>query len=265
MVADLGRDLASAGWTVIPVAASTLNVGASSMAAEYNGGNKFQGFMSSSPDAADLTLNEGWLQIDPVAAQQHVARASGGTVALGTAGIDSLVVRSTGWYRLTYQVDRTPDGLAHDLAISSSRTDVEVGSTRVLASGTPGDRARSRLLRIVEGEELSGGLDVTLGLSTPVTDADGSQYLDVVVNVNFTPLRGLAAAGGDRQIRVSMAVDTGEGVPFVTHIPQSVESSVDLWEFSFPLVSSPGRHRVVVTVEDVATGLWGAAAGKVPG
>jgi len=107
------------------------------MAAEYSGNNKFQGFMSSSLDAADLTLNEGWLQVDPVAAQKDIARASGGTVALGTSGIDSLVTRSSGWYRLIYQVDRARDGVTHDLAISSSRSGVEVRSTRVLGSASP--------------------------------------------------------------------------------------------------------------------------------
>lgn len=265
MVANVGRDLAAAGWTVMPVAASTLNVGTSSMAAETTGSHKFAEFMSSSADPADMMLNEGWLQVDPVAAQEHVARASGGTVALGTAGIDSLVERSAGWYRLAYQVDRIPDGLAHELAISSSRSDVEVRCTRVLASGTSEDRARSRLLRLIEGEELGGGLDVTLGLSTPVAEDDGSQHLDVVVKVDFTPLRGLAIDGSDRQLRVSMAVDSGEDIPFVTHIPQSVASSVDRWEFSFPLVSAAGKLRVVVTVEDLATGLWGAAMQEVPG
>jgi hypothetical protein len=211
-----------------------------------------------------LTPTAGWLQVDPVAAQEHVALASGGTVAFGDAGIEALVEGSAGWYRLTYQVDRIPDGLTRDLAISCSRFDIEVRSPRVQVTGTSEGRSRSRLLDVLEGEILSGGLGVGLSLSEPVTSDDGTQHLDVVVKVDFTPLRGLPTAGGDRQIRVSMAVDSGGSPPFVTHIPQVVASSVDRWEFSFPLVSRPGSLRVVVSVEDLATGLWGAASGEVP-
>ena len=112
---------------------------------------------------------------------------------------------------------------------------------------------------------MDGGLGVELALSEPVASDRGTQRLNAVVRVDFTPLHGLAIEDGDRQLRVSVAVDTGEGEPFVTHIPQSVASSVDRWEFSFPLVSSPGKLRVVVTVEDLATGMWGAAVGHVPG
>ena len=96
-VADLGRELAAAGFVVYPV---TTRVAAKhSRAAEFSGDDIAQSFNQNSGE-----LEVDFLQLDPVGSRRHLARPSGGRVVGSGRGIENLVGESTGWYVVTYQV-----------------------------------------------------------------------------------------------------------------------------------------------------------------
>ena len=94
------------------------SVGASAAAAETGGGDRFQQFLSAN-DAAAGAFTSGSLLINPIAAQRHLAAPSGGDVAMGGGGLDDLMDSSAGWYRLSYQIDRAPEGANHELDITA--------------------------------------------------------------------------------------------------------------------------------------------------
>jgi hypothetical protein len=122
-VDQVGRELAMAGWTVVPVASRT--AGSQTVSAEMHGGSQFQAYLSASQDAVSSRSPE-WLLLDPIGSQRHLAAPSGGQVVMGGSGLDRLVESSAGWYRLTYQIGRAPDGAMHELSVVSTRPGMEV-------------------------------------------------------------------------------------------------------------------------------------------
>jgi len=113
-VRELGRELAAAGWFVVPVSGRAVSMGGASFSAEQSGRGRLNEFMSDEGNAVG-TSNPSWLLVDPVASQRHLADPSGGEVVLGEKALDDLVAESESWCRLTYQVERAPDGTVHGL------------------------------------------------------------------------------------------------------------------------------------------------------
>ncbi len=77
---------------------------------------------------------------------------------LGSGGLKKLVNESAGWYRLTYQVARAPDGAMHDVSVISDRSEIEVESTGVVVSGTSEGRAAMRLRLLLDDPTATGEL-----------------------------------------------------------------------------------------------------------
>lgn len=263
-VANLGRDLAAAGWTVVPMAASSSPTGASATAAEASGGTTFQSFLSASLDA-DFAVDAGWLQVHPLTAQRHLAGPSGGTVAYGDTGLDELEMGSLGWYRLSYQVGRPPDGTAHRLVVECARPAVDLLTTALVTAGTSEDRSTDRLRRLLAGEALGGGLGVELAVGESQVDAGGrDRRIEVTASVDLSSVAGLTLPGADRTLRFSVAVTADAAQPFVSHRTSPVASTITSWRIGFPLVYPPGPARVAVVFEDLASGTWGGAATPLP-
>lgn len=263
-VVSLGRELAAAGWTVVPMAASSVPAGASATAAEVSGSGAFQSFLSASLDA-NFAVEEGWLQVNPLTAQRHLAGPSGGTVAYGDAGLDELEAGSRGWYRLSYQVGRPPDGVAHSLVVECARPAVELLTTTLVTAGTSEDRSTDRLRRLLAGEAEAGGLGVVLAVGEAPVDAGGrDRRIEVTATVDLGSVSGLTVPGADRTLRFSVAVTTDAAQSFVSHRTSPVASTIKSWRIGFPLVYPAGPARLAVVFEDLASGAWGGAVGELP-
>ena len=143
-VDQTGRDLAAAGWLVIPVATQTL--GPSATGAEYGGGDRFQQFLSTQQDAI-RTSDSAHLMLDPIGAQRHLAAPSGGEVAMGADGLDALMDASAGWYRLGYQ------STGHRTAPTTTRGSppIATGSRSVRRRLSHRKQSRGRLRRGCDG------------------------------------------------------------------------------------------------------------------
>ena len=136
----LGRQLAAAGWRVLSVASDSFGATSSSFAAEARGGQKFQQFLTAAVQGVRDSTPD-FVMIDPIAPQQHLARPSGGDLVIGEAGLTTALDGAAGWYRLTYQVARPPDGVVRDLQIESRRPGVVVTTSQAVASASPEGQA----------------------------------------------------------------------------------------------------------------------------
>ena len=252
-VDGVGRELAAAGWLVVPLATRTL--GSPSTGAEYSGGERFQAFLT---DGGGYLTSVDYMLLDPLGSQEHLAAPSGGRVVMGGKGLDKLIAEATGWYRLTYQVARAPDGAYHDVAVVSKRPDVEVRGTGVVVSGTSEGRAAMRSRQLLADSQDRGELPVTLSLGAPRSGEGKSMVADLTVTVDFGPIAPLFMERGRRALRFSVVVRSGETESEVAHQLATVDGAVGGFLFEAPLEwTKKTPSEVAVVVEDLGSGAWG--------
>lgn len=259
-VERVGRELAAAGWMVVPVA--TRIAGSPRSSAEFSGRDTFQAFMTDRTDGPYLSDVE-FMLLDPLGSQQHLAEPSGGEVVVGGRGLKKLVAQSSGWYRLSYQVARPPDGALHEVTVTSERQDVKVENTGVVVSGTSEGRAAMRLRRLMDDPTGTGELPVRL-LVGPAEKTEDNQFkAPLTISVDLESIAPLFTAEGVRALRFSVAVRSGQGAPFVHHSVATAAGALDGMQFDAPIQWSGRDAELAVVVEDLGSGAWGGAVSKL--
>ncbi|MEJ2190119.1 MAG: hypothetical protein P8Y93_12055, partial [Acidobacteriota bacterium] len=254
-VGNVGRELAAAGWLVVPLATRT--VGSARTGAEFGGGDRFQAFLTDRQDGAYIR-DVDFMLADPLGSQEHLARPSGGEVVLGGKGLDKLIEESSGWYQLTYQVARAPDGAYHDVTITSNRQGVDVHTTGVVVSGTSEGRAAMRSRRLFVDPESRGELPVTLSVGPPQSGEGKASTADLSAIVDFSPIATLFKADGARPLRFSVVVRSGDAESEVVHQLVTVKGSVATFRYDVPLQWTKNvPSKAAVVVEDLGSGAWG--------
>jgi len=260
-VNEVGRELAAAGWMVVPVASRV--TGTLTMSADTGGGDRFQAFLSASPDALQAKTPD-WLLVDPLGSQIHLAAPSGGEVAMGGEGLDRLISESAGWYRLSYQIDRAPDGGQHELTITCSRPDASIRSAGVISSETSEGQAAVRVRRQFRRAGEQGELPVDLSVADSQPAAGDRVMADVTLTVDLGPIAPLLEEGRDRMLRVSVGVRADEAEDFVIHRLEMLTGTPTGWRYMMPLQWPAGPAELAVVVEDLASGFWGGAVQALP-
>jgi len=260
-VESVGSELAAAGWMVVPVA--TRIAGQQRSAAEFSGGETFQSFLGVGD--SNYIRDVDFMLLDPLGSQQHLAEPSGGKVVIGGKGLKNLVSESAGWYRLTYQVARAPDGALHNVTVTSDRSEIDVESTGVVVSGTSEGRAAMRLRTLLDDPTAAGELpvQVTVGAADPIDDTMVQAHLTITVDLD--PIAPLFAADGARALRFSIGVRSGSGVPFVSHSVVTAEGAVGGFRFEAPIQWTGENAELAVVVEDLASGAWGGTVSRLGG
>lgn len=258
-VESVGRELAAAGWMVVPVA--TRIAGQMRSSAEFSGRETFQSFLGVG-DSNYLRAVE-FMLLDPLGSQQHLAEPSGGKVVIGGAGLEKLISESAGWYRLTYQVARAPDGVLHDIAVTSNRSDIAIESTGVVVSGTSEGRAAMRLRRLLDDPSAAGELAVWVAVG-PAGTIDGKlAEASLIASVDLAPIAPLFSADGARALRFSIGVRSGQGMPFVSHSVVTAAGAVGGMQFEAPIQWSGDDAELAVVVEDMGSGAWGGTVSRL--
>ena len=253
-VDSVGRELAAAGWMVVPLA--TRIAGRQRSAAEFSGRETFQAFLTDRTDGPYLS-DVDFMLLDPLGAQQHLAAPSGGKVIVGGRGLDELITESSGWYRLTYQVARAPDGVLHEVSVTSDRSEISVESTGVVVSGTSEGRAAMRLRKLLNDPSAAGELVVRVDVG-PARPTDGKVVeASLIASVDLAPIAPLFSADGARALRFSIGVRSGPGVPFVSHSVVTAAGAVGGMQFEAPIQWSGDDAELAVVVEDMGSGAWG--------
>lgn len=256
-IGELGRELAAAGFLVFP--AATRISAKHTRAAEFSGEEIIRSFHQ---NTADLELD--FLLLDPVGSQRHLAKASGGHVVGSGKGIEKLVDESSGWYVLTYQVDRKLDGEFHQIRVVSTRPQTQIGNTLVAPSGTSEGRSASRLRRLLVDQGKYGDLKVEMSVGEPRMDDNGLVTADVTVTVPLDTAAQLFGSGKPREIRISIAVENDTGLPNIRHDVVLLTASQNGLHYTFPAQYSGSSSRIAVIAEDLASGMWGGIVQTLP-
>ena len=258
-VNNLGNELASTGWRILAVAGQT--TGSSTTGAESRS-DKSTTFFSASTEAVH-TVNAEFLLIDPIDSQRNLSEPSGGDVVVGPAGLGRALDQSAGWYQVTYQVSRAPDGKSHALELRTRRPDIDLKTTRVVTAATSQGQAEARARRLLGGSTEQGelGLDLAIGLPGPAEES--SLTGEIEATVHFGSLAPLMRPG--TTLRVSVAIVTGDAEPAVEHREEQLVTASAGWIYTFPVTWSavPGGQ-LAVTVEELASGAWGGRLVDLP-
>ncbi len=262
-VGDLGRELAGTGWRLLPVAGQTT---ATSTATADSRTDKFFTFMSAGSEAVRAD-HPDWLMLDPIGSQRHLAAASGGDAVVGDAGLRAALDQASGWYLLSYQVARPPDGATHELAIRPLRAGIEVTSNQLVTAATSEGQAAARALRLLGGSTDHGELSLDLRIGT-AAEASRESWLSAEIEamLGFGELAAVIHhQGGPKLLRVSIATATGDAEPTVEHRDQRLTGKPGGWIYTFPFEWPAEGGRLAVTVEELASGLWGGAVVELGG
>ena len=91
------------------------------------------------------------------------------------------------------------------------------------------------------------------------TGNNGGIITVVTVTMQLGEIRALLEEGGQRNLRVSVGVETEDIEPFVLHRMESVDGVVDAWSYRIPLRWPVGPATLCVVVEDLGSATWGGA------
>ncbi len=262
-VGALAQELAGAGWRILAIAGDATAGNTSSV--ELRRSDKSTTFSSGDFNSLAGTGESPYLLVDPIGSQDHLAAASGGGVTVGSAGLGASLDETRGWYLLTYQVARPPDGLSHALEVQPRRPGITVSTNRVVTAATSEGQAEVRLRRLLAGDPDAGELAVELThrkpSGSPATVEGKRLRAEVDATVRFGPLAAVLSRGGrGATLRVSVAVKAGDRTPAVEHRLERLATVPESWIYSFPLEwPAAGDSSLAVTVEEPASGLWGGA------
>jgi hypothetical protein len=227
--------------------------------AEMDGTGKSQHYMG--VGAATINAQQGeFRQVAPNFPLQVMARATGGEFVANDTQFSGALDRIAGAYYLTYQADRPADGRLHRLEIRCTRPGVRLRGRQYAASGSLRGVAATRGQRILAGERLSGGLEMSAAIMNIARADKGLRAGDLRISAQIGDLRAALRPLDLGQVRVTVVVEVENGPPFVNHQEFKIQwdEVLDSWQYGAGFRWPKKAHRAAVLVEELVTSTWGA-------
>jgi hypothetical protein len=244
------------GWTILPVNSSRATF---MYGADIGGTGKAQHHSGVGASAVETQQGE-FRQVAPGYPLQVIARATGGEYVLNNEQFVRALDHIRGAYVVTYQVDRPADGRLHRLEIRCTRPGVKLRGRHYAASGSLRGVAATRAQRLLAGEEIRGGLEMTAEIHNITKKPKGIREGDLDLSADVRELRSVLSALDLGQMRVTVAVEVEGGSPFINHqeIDLEWDQIGDAWQFGADFQWPKKATRMVVVVEELVSSTWGA-------
>ena len=243
----MAKSLATAGWTTVSVQGDTFSDGWMDDASTNTSMGRIHKFSLAAPSAGPRGIL--FRPADPL---RKVAEETGGEVVANSGKIGQAIARIDDRLRITYQVDRQPDGKARAVVLRARDPKLKVRSTRWAASSTPDEMAEQRALAQLQEGNFAGDLPVQATVEWTPNPARRQGSLRVV-----SKLPG-GLAKGDFRFTLAILVPPGEA--FVTNRPLTGFRLNDgVFDLRTPLDLPAKTSVVVISIEDTATGMWGSS------
>lgn len=197
-----------------------------------------------------------------------VAGATGGEIVSTSSRFGAVLDHIGSAWIVTFRVGAVPDGRPHPLVVQAARDGVVLRTTRYLLTGSPRAASLERAVRVLEGSEKPSDVAVIATLAPSGNPSGPPRSGMLRIAVNFSSVRDvLGPENAAVPLRLALAVDLGDGEPFTSseEVDWRREDGGDSWRFQVPLNWPSEARRVAVLVEEVSTGLAGAAIVDVPG
>jgi hypothetical protein len=258
-LAELQSTLAGKGLTTVPVVlgATTAEFANSAGNMGLRGGSAMRQVVDSAPV---------FFYERPTEPMRLVADATGGEVVSSSSRFGAVLDHLAGAYVVTFRVGAIPDGRPHPLVVQAVRPGLTLRTSRYLLTGSARSLSIERAQRILEGSEKLSDLSVLASL-VGVSNAAGRKRGGTLrIAANFAAEE---AALGDLEgrvvpIRLTLAVDLGDGEPFTSSEEIDWKAESSSWRYQVPLTWPGEARRIAVLVEEVSTGLGGSTIVEIP-
>jgi VWFA-related protein len=251
--AKMAKSLATAGWMTMSVQGDTLTDGWIDDASTNSVGRIHKSSMSQPQSGPRAIL------LRPVDPLREVAEETGGDVVVNPGRIAEALERIEDRLRITYQVDRKPDGKPLKIELRARDKNLKVRSARWASSATPDEMAEQRALAQLHDGAFIGDLQVEATVEWTPNSARRQGTLRVVSKLpDF-----IKGTKGDFRFTLAVLVPPNES--FVVN-RQLAGYQLTNGEFRLrtPLDLPPATSVVVISIEEMSTGMWGSARIKVP-
>jgi hypothetical protein len=250
--AQLARSLATAGWMTVSVQGDAFSDRWIDDASSMTSMGRVHQFSLAQPQTGARAIL--FRPADPL---KKVAEETGGDVVGNSGKIAQAIDRIDDRLRITYQVDRQPDGKARTIELRARDPKLKVRATRWAASSTPDEMAEQRALAQLHGGTFTGDLPVQATVEWTANPERRQGSLHVVAK----PAGGLAK--GD--FRFTLAILVPPEQAFVTNKPlPGFRLNGGVFDLRTPLDLPAKTSVVVIAIEDVATGMWGSSRIEIP-
>lgn len=264
---ELSRTLAADGWVTVNLALGNLSGGF--FGAEVSGRGRLGNVSGAgSADATEAFPTE--IMTRPLDPLKHLAEETGGEVVTARKEIPAALERLTERIRLTYQVERLPDGELHRVEVRPRRPGIEVKAPEWAGSSAPEALAAARGRRLLEGNLETGGLPVIAAVAVQEGEKAGAGgrsrgTLQARLRLAELPEGTLPSPTA---LRVTLSVGLPDQHPFVRHdvVRDQRLAGLEAWTYTLPVSLPSQAEKIAVVVEDLTTGAWGGAlAAEVSG
>ena len=246
--AQLAKSLATAGWMTVSVQGDASSDRWIDDAASMSSVGRVHQFSLAQPQ-----MGARGVLIRPADPLRKVAEETGGDVVGNSGKIAQAIEKIDDRLRITYQVDRQPDGKARTVELRARDPKLKVRATRWATSSTPDEMAEQRALAQLQEGGFTGDLAVDAKVEWSAANTARKQgSLHVVSKVP-----GLTAKG---DFRFTLAILVPPGQAFVTSRPLTGFRLNDgVFDMRTPLDLPPTTSVVVISIEEVSTGMWGSS------
>ena len=214
------------------------------------------------PEYTDSATGPVAKMLDPVAPLTEVAHATTGRVVRGGGALVAALGDLRHRVRVTYQVAGAPDGELHSLEALFKGGERRLAHPGWARSSTPAPVAAARARRLLTGTPTGGTLEldaemvgeqIRLAVEPPRREDAVDELADETDEAEETTLRLTLAYGGP---------DTE---PTVEHRPLGVQTGrEETWNYQLGVEAPEDFTWLVLLVEDLSTGDWGASLLELP-
>lgn len=187
-----------------------------------------------------------------------IAEVTGGSVVPNSSKLGDLLAGLDDRVKLTYQVDRRPDGKPRRVEVRAQDPKLNVRTARFAMSSTPDAIAETRAVGLLKSATYQGDL-MTEGAMEWTTTAgpNKSGMLRALTQVEL--VKRLLPAGAKGQFRITLAIQMGKEAVIVNRAVPDYDMKDGVFRFRTPLDLPVTASKVVLVIEETTTGAWGSA------
>lgn len=190
---------------------------------------------------------------------QVMAETTGGAVVNNLSKLGEAIDSIDDRLRITYQVNRPPDGKVHKVVIRAKNADLTVRSAAWTSSSTPQEMAEARAAGLLRDTSTKGDLAVESAITWEGV-AGGKRKGMLFVTAPLDTIRKALPPGAPLAFRVTLAVDLSPRSPFVlSRMVTDHDQKAPTFRYRSPIDLPTNVKQMIVMVEEVGTGSWGSA------
>ncbi len=198
--------------------------------------------------------------LDPLNA---IAEATGGKVVPNSAHLGEVMATLDDRIRLTYQVDRKPDGKSRKIQVRARDNNLKVRTARYATSASPESIAEIRAIGLLKNASYTGDLR-TEGAIEWAAPAGPKKSGTLRAGTDASLVKQILPLGAKGQFRVTLAVQMGKEAVVVNRPFADYDLTEGVFRFRMPLDLPATTTGLILVVEETTTGVWGSTRLEIP-